>query len=170
MVIPESSGSWLVLQESCDKLNSSQEKAVSTAAFKAFRKRYRTILTQGGKKLPVVPQRTKGQRGRIAKSDAHNLHERLGRHDDAVLRFLRDPHVSHTNHGGERGLRIAKAKMKVSGCFRTRAFGEACARISRYLQSIAEFGYNPVIAIQIALAGNAVEALKQHYGRIPVDA
>ena len=169
MVIPESSGSWLVLQESCDKLNSSQEKAVSTAAFKAYRKRYRTILTQGGKELPVIPPRTKGQRGRIVKCDALNLHERLARHEDAVLRFLRDPHVSHTNNGGERGLRIAKVRMKVSSCFRTRAFGEAYARISSYLQSIAEFGYNPVIAIHIAPAGNAVETLKQRYGRIPVD-
>ena len=159
-----------LLQQGCHKLNSSQEKAVSAAAFKAFRKRYRTILTQGGKALPAIPPRTKGQRGRIAKSDAHNLHERLAKHEDAVLRFLRDPPVSFTNNAGERGLRMAKVKIKVSGCFRTRAFGEAYARISSYLQSMAELGYNPLVAIQIALAGNAVETLKQHYGPIPTDA
>ena len=159
-----------LLQEACHTVNRSQDKAVSAAAFKAFRKRYRTILTQGGKELPAIPPRTKGQRGRIAKSDAHNLHERLAKHEDAVLRFLRDPHVSFTNNVGERGLRMAKVKMKVSGCFRTRAFGAAYARISSYLQSMAELGYNPLVAIQVALAGNAVETLKQHYGPIPTDA
>ena len=100
-------------------------------------RRYRTILTQGAKELPAIPPRSKGQRGRIAKSAAHNLHERLAKHEASVLRFLRDPHVSFTNNAAERALRMAKVKMKVSGCFRTQAYGEAYARISSYLQSMA---------------------------------
>ena len=66
-----------LLQQACHMLNRSQSKVVSKAAFKALRKRYRTILTQGAKGLPEIPPRSKGQRGRVAKSDAHNLHERL---------------------------------------------------------------------------------------------
>ncbi len=78
-----------LLQEACHKLNRSQSKVLSEAACKALRKRYRTILTQGAKELPAIPPRSKGQRGRIAKSAAHNLHERLAKHEASVLRFLR---------------------------------------------------------------------------------
>ena len=76
-----------------------------------MRKRYRTILTQGAKELPVIPARRKDQRGRVAKSDAHNLHERLVQHEASVLRFLHDPDVSFTNNAGERGLRMAKVNI-----------------------------------------------------------
>ena len=65
---------------------------------------------------------------------------------------------------------MSKVKMKVSGCFRTLAYGEAYARISSYLQSMAALGYNPLVAIQIALAGNAVATLEQHYGPTPTRA
>ena len=151
-----------LLQAACHQLNRSQTKALSAAACKAFRQRYRTILTQGRKELPAIPPRTKGQRGRIAKSDAHNLHERLAKLEAAVLCFLRDPDVSFTNNAGERGLRMSKVKMKVSGCFRTQTYGEAYARISSYLQSMAALGYNPLVAIQIALAGHAADTVNQH--------
>ena len=85
------------------------------------------------------------------------------------LRFLHDPDVSFTNDAGERGLRMAKVKIKVSGCFRTQAYGEAYACISSYLQSMAALGYNPLVAIQIALAGHAVDTLTQHYGPPPTE-
>ena len=114
--------------------------------------------------MPAIPPRAKGQHGRIAESDAHNLHERLAKHEEAVLRFLRDPDVSFTNNTGARGLRMSKVKMKVSGCFQTQAYAEAYARISSYLQSMAALGHNPLVAIQIALAGHAADTVNQHYG------
>ena len=52
---------------------------------------------------------------------------------------------------------MAKVKQKVSGCFRTRKYAQAYCRISSYLQSMANQGYNPLVAIQIALAGRAVD-------------
>ena len=57
----------------------------------------------------------------------------------------------------ERDLRISMVKQKVSGWFRTQRYAEADCRISSYLQSMANQGYNPLVAIQIALAGRAVE-------------
>jgi transposase len=42
--------------------------------------------------------------------------------------------------------------MKVSGCFRTKIYAKAYCRISSYLQTMANKGINPLIAIQIALA------------------
>ena len=87
----------------------------------------------------------------MAKSDAHNLWERLKNYETAVL------DVAFTNNRAERDLRMAKVKQKVSGCFRTRKYAEAYCRISSYLQSMANQGYNPLVAIQIALAGRAVD-------------
>ena len=44
-------------------------------------------------------------------------------------------------------------KQKVSGCFRHQRYADAYCRISSYLQTMANKGVNPLVAIQIALAG-----------------
>ncbi|NQZ52598.1 MAG: transposase, partial [Moritella sp.] len=66
----------------------------------------------------------------MAKSDAHNLWERLSKHEDAVLLFARNAHVPFTNNRAERDLRMAKVKQKVSGCFRNVEYAHAYCRIS----------------------------------------
>ena len=91
----------------------------------------------------------------MAKSAAHNLWERLKTYEAAVLLFAKDGNVSFTNNRAERDLRMAKVKQKVSGCFRSVDYAQAYCRISSYLQSMANRGHNPLIAIQMALAGNA---------------
>ena len=63
--------------------------------------------------------------------------------------FASDP----PNNRAELDLRMAKVKQKVSGCFRTVHYAEAYCRISSYLQTMANQGYNPIIAIQMAFAG-----------------
>lgn len=146
-----------LLQETCKKVSESTEKRLSNKALANLRKRYRNILTRGEKELPVIPPKPSGKRGKLAKSDAHNLLERLKTHEAAVLLLAKDPHVSFTNNRAERDLRMSKVKQKVSGCFRTSEYAHAYCRISSYLQSMANKGYNPLIAIQIALAGKAHE-------------
>ena len=79
----------------------------------------------------------------MAKSHAHNLWERLKNYETAVLRFAKHPDVAFTNNRAERDLRMSKVKQKVSGCFRTRKYAQAYCRISSYLQSMANQGYNP---------------------------
>ncbi|EQD55624.1 transposase, partial [mine drainage metagenome] len=93
-----------------------------------------------------IPAKQNGQRGRVAKSDAHNLWERLKEHEGAVLLFARDPNVPFTNNRAERDLRMSKVKQKVSGCFRKAQYAEAYCRISSYLQTMANRGYNPLVA------------------------
>ena len=87
-----------LLQEACHKVNESAAKTLTEPECRRIIKRYRTILTQGDKEMPKIPPRPKGKRGRIAKSDAHNLHERLQKHQESVLRFMSDPDVSFTNN------------------------------------------------------------------------
>ena len=146
-----------LLLGACHQVSKRDDKTLTPSEYKALQKRYRTILTQGARELPPIPPRQNGQRGKVAKSDAHNLWERMRNYETAVLRFAKHPDVAFTNNRAERDLRMAKVKQKVSGCFRTRKYAEAYCRISSYLQSMANQGYNPLVAIQIALAGRAVD-------------
>lgn len=70
-----------------------------------------------------------------------------------MLLFAKDPHVAFTNNRAERDLRMSKVKQKVSGCFRNPQFAAAYCRISSYLQTMANRGYNPLVAIQMVLSG-----------------
>jgi transposase len=103
--------------------------------------------------MPAIPNKPEGKRGKIAKSDAHNLLERLQKYEGAVLLFTKNSLVPFTNNRGERDLRMSKVKQKVSGCFRSKSFAKAYCRITSYLQTMAYKGINPIIAIQMALAG-----------------
>ena len=142
-----------LLQETCATVAQRKRKKLTRNEYKNLQKRYRNILTRGGKELPPIPPRQNGKRGRVAKSDAHNLWERMKQHETAVLLFAKLPHVSFTNNRAERDLRMSKVKQKVSGCFRTSNYAQAYCRISSYLQTMANQGYNPLVAIQLALSG-----------------
>lgn len=142
-----------LLQQSCKRVSQSPDKRLDDRALANLQKRYRTILTRGAKELPVIPPRPSGKRGRLAKSDAHNLWERLNQHEAAVLLFAKNPHVAFTNNRAERDLRMAKVKQKVSGCFRNELNAHAYCRISSDLQTMANLGHNPLVAIQMTLAG-----------------
>jgi hypothetical protein len=142
-----------LLQETCSIVAKRKSKKLTRREYRNLQKRYRNILTRGEKELPPIPPRQNGKRGRVAKSDAHNLWERLKQHEAAVLLFAKRSHVPFTNNRAERDLRMSKVKQKVSGCFRTQAFAEAYCRISSYLQTMANKGYNPLVAIQLALSG-----------------
>ena len=142
-----------LLRETCVVVAKRKSKKLTSREYANLQKRYRNILTRGEKELPPIPSRHKGKRGRIAKTDAHNLWERLKEYETAVLLFAKLPHVSFTNNRAERDLRMSKVKQKVSGCFRTVILAEAYCRISSYLQTMANKGYNPLIAIQMVLSG-----------------
>ena len=146
-----------LLLETCRIVAEREEKCVTDQEYANLQKRYRNILTRGGKELPEIPPKPKGKRGKMAKSDAHNLWERLRKYETAVLLFAKYPYVPFTNNRAERDLRMAKVKQKISGCFRTKQYAEAYCRISSYLQSMAYRGVNPLLAIQLALAGEIPE-------------
>ena len=142
-----------LLKETCKTVSSSEAKCLTESEYKNLQKRYRNILTRGNKELPEIPDKPNGKRGKMAKSDAHNLWERLKVYEEAVLLFAVDGNVSFTNNRAERDLRMSKVKQKVSGCFRQVNYAHAYCRISSYLQTMANKGHNPLIAIQMALSG-----------------
>jgi hypothetical protein len=142
-----------LLQQTCQLVSRRKRKKLNRREYANLQKRYRNILTRGQKELPPIPPRQNGKRGRVAKSDAHNLWERLKDHESAVLLFAKEAAVPFTNNRAERDLRMSKVKQKVSGCFRKREFADAYCRISSYLQTMANRGFNPLVAIQMALSG-----------------
>ena len=87
-----------LLQETCKKVSASKKKKLSKKDYASLQRRYRNILTRGEKELPKIPKRSKGN---IAKSDAHNLLERL-------RKFAKKEHVPFTNNRAERDLRMHK--------------------------------------------------------------
>ena len=143
-----------LLQETCQNVTKNKSKCLTEKAYLNIQKRYRNILTRGEKEMPPVLTKPKGKRGKVAKSDAHNLLERLRERETAVLLFAKHSKVSFTNNRAEQDLRMSKVKQKVSGCFRTEKYAKAYCRISSYLQTMANKGYNPLVAIQMALDGN----------------
>lgn len=145
-----------LLLETCKKISKRKKKRLTKKEYSDLQKTYRNILSEGEKELPIIPPKPKGKRGKIAKSDAHNLWERLRDHESAVLLFAKKSEVSFTNNRAEQDLRMAKVKQKVSGCFRTEGYAKAYCRISSYLQTMANKGFNPLIAIQKILAGELV--------------
>ena len=107
-----------LLRETCKKVSAIKNKKLTEKEYANLQKRYRNIITRGEKELPPIPEKPNGKRGPMAKSDAHNLWERLKEYESYVLLFARKPDVSFTNNRAERDLRMAKVKQKVSGCFR----------------------------------------------------
>ena len=107
-----------LLQQTCRRVSRRRRKRLTPREYAALQQHYRNILTRAERELPPIPARHNGKRGRIAKSDAHNLWERLKEHETAVLLFAKDPNVPFTNNRAERDLRMSKVKQKVSGCFR----------------------------------------------------
>jgi len=142
-----------LLQEACAQVTRRKWKRLTKKQYARLQRRYRNILTRGAAELPPIAKKTTGRRGRIAKSDAHNLLERLVKHEEAVLLFACNSHVAFTNNRAERDLRMAKVKQKISGCFRVEKYAHAYCRISSYLQTMANKEINPLIAIQMALSG-----------------
>ncbi|WP_432276110.1 IS66 family transposase [Banduia mediterranea] len=114
-----------LLQQTCAVVSRRKRKKLNGREYAKLQKLYRNILTRGDKELPPIPPRQNGKRGRIAKSDAHKLWERLSDHESAVLLFAKESHVAFTNNRAERELCMSKVKRNVSGCFRNRAYAQA---------------------------------------------
>ena len=142
-----------LLQKSCKIVSSSKDKCLTESGYLKLERIYTKIMADGKKELPEIPEKTNGKRGKVAKSDAHNLWDRLDKYQSAVLLFAKNPHVAFTNNRAERDLRMTKVKQKISGCFRTEKYAKAYCRISSYLQTMKNKGINPLVAVSWALSG-----------------
>ncbi len=121
------------LNKAVHEAGNSLEKPMATK----YLKRYRKLLRQAEIECPPPDDnRQKGKRGRLKRSKARNLLERLINYESDVLRFMDNPDVPFTNNLGENDIRMTKVQQKISGCFRSMEGAEIFCRVRGYRRAM----------------------------------
>jgi transposase len=120
---------------------------------------YRELLQKADKEDPP-PIRKDGQKGRLKKTTARNLLERLRDFEYDTLKFMDICYVPFTNNMGENDLRMNKVKEKISGCFRSIDGALMFCRIRSYLLTCQKHNMHPTQALKILFDGDIPEFLK----------
>jgi transposase len=113
-----------------------------------YENRYKTIIAAGMRANPP-PNRAEspGKRGRLKRSKARNLVERLGKLQKETLRYLHDFRVPFDNNLAERDIRMMRVQQKVSGSFRSYGGALAFCRIRSYISTMRKQGRSVIDAI-----------------------
>jgi len=120
---------------------------ISGSETESFSNRYDKILDDGFKEfLDSEKQNYNG--------DDMKLLRRLRLYKREHLRFLYDFSVPFDNNLAERDLRMIKAKMKISGCFRGPSGPSVFAAIKSYTSTLRKNSLNVFSALKSAFAGN----------------
>ena len=121
----------------------------------SFKDDYRAILAKADVECPPPDEkdRVKGQRGRLKRSKARNLLERLTKFEIETLRFMDDPLVPFTNNKGENDIRMTKVHQKISGCFRSMDGALMFCRIRSYLSTCKKNNVQASEALQALFNG-----------------
>ncbi|MCU7898594.1 MAG: transposase, partial [Candidatus Thiodiazotropha sp. (ex Lucinoma aequizonata)] len=129
------------------------------------RKRYRKLLEKAAIEClsPDESQRN-GKRGRLKRSKARNLLERLRDFEQDVLRFMDVESVPFTNNQGENDLRMTKVQQKISGCFRSMEEGKYFCRVRSYLSTCRKQGMTATEALTLLFQGKKSNFMKMHEG------
>ncbi len=123
-----------------------------------YRKKYRALLKKAEIECPIPDESNrKGKRGRIKRSKARNLLERLINYEDDVLRFMDVPFLPFTNNQGENAIRMTKVQQKISGCFRSIEGAEIFCRVRGYLSTCRKQGVSSSQAMALLFEGKLPE-------------
>ena len=119
-----------------------------------YRQRYRLILKNGEAECPPPDKANrKGKRGRVKRTKARNLMERLIEFEDDALRFMDNKIVPFTNNLAENDIRMTKVQQKISGCFRSMEGAKYFCRIRSYLSTCRKQAINLSQALQLLFRG-----------------
>jgi transposase len=117
--------------------------------------RYQRLLADGqATNPPPQPRPRHRRRGRLRRSPAANLLDRLDRHRVEVLRFLDDVRVPFDNNQAERDLRMVKLQQKISGCWRTLDGAQAFLTVRSYVSTARKHEVNPLHALRQLFQGS----------------
>lgn len=92
----------------------------------------------------------------LTTKEAIKIQNRLKKHRDKILTFMRDPDIPYHNNGSERAIRKAKIHKKVSGCFRSENGAQRFAKILSVIETARKHGTDTIEAIKKMLTGNLV--------------
>ncbi len=115
-----------------------------------YRQRYRSILKNAEAECQAPDETNrKGKRGRVKRTKARNLLERLIEYEVDALRFMDNKIVPFTNNLGENDIRMTKVQQKISGCFRSMEGAKIFCRIRSYLSTCRKQGVSSSLALEI---------------------
>lgn len=121
-----------------------------------WRRRYRALLEKAEHECPPPDEsQRRGKRGRLKRSKARNLLERLRDFEQDVLRFMVVTDVPFTNNQGENDIRMTKVQQKISGCFRSFQGATFFCRIRSYLSTCRKHGVSATEALSLLFAGKS---------------
>jgi len=124
-------------KQSVERAKEAGKKRVAAAVLRDYSCRYETIIATGMKTNPP-PTRADApeKRGRLKRSKARNLLERLARLRKETLRYLHDFRVPFDNNLAERDIRMMRVQQKVSGTFRSYDGALSFCRIRSYISTL----------------------------------
>jgi len=135
---------------------------LSQKASVAYRKKYRSLLDGAQLECPPPDEsQRRGSRGRVKRSKARNLLERLVDFEKETLRFMDDPNVPFTNNQGENDIRMTKVQQKISGCFRSKKGAEMFCRIRSYLSTCRKHRMKASAALRLLFEGKLPDFLNE---------
>lgn len=128
------------------KAKAGGQPALTPRQLARYRARYRKIIAIGERQNPPPAVRT-GKRGPIAKTTVANLHARLDRDHEQVLRFAHDFRVPFDNNLIERDIRMVKLQQKISGCWRTTTGADRFLALRAYISTAGKHGHHVTHAL-----------------------
>jgi transposase len=128
--------------------------ALEAETLRSLEERYDDLLTEGEKANPPLPPSEETKRGRKKGTPAINLLDRLRKHKDQTLAFLRDFAVPFDNNRAERDVRMMKVRQKVSGGFRSWAGAKDFCRIRGYLATARNQSFPVLFALRQVFLGH----------------
>jgi len=141
-----------------DEINCAVKDAgglLETGKSEKYRQRYRSIVKNAETECPAPDETNrKGKRGRVKRTKARNLLERLREYEDDVLRFMDNKNVPFTNNLGENDIRMTKVQQKISGCFRSLDGAKIFCRIRSYLSTCRKQGVSSSRALKMLFRGD----------------
>lgn len=127
-----------------------------------FRCRYKQRLEEGQKECPPPDESQRnGKRGRLKRSKARNLLERLIDYEKETLRFMDEEGVPFTNNQGENDIRMTKVQQKISGCFRSMKGAAIFCRVRSYLSTCKKHGVRASVALRLLFEGKLPDFLTE---------
>ncbi len=127
---------------------------LETSESEKYWQRYRSIVKNAETECPAPDETNrKGKRGRVKRTKARNLLERLIEYENEVLRFMDNKNVPFTNNLGENDIRMTKVQQKISGCFRSLDGAKIFCRIRSYLSTCRKQGVSSSQALKMLFRG-----------------
>jgi transposase len=143
-----------LLTKLCQDVKDNDGKLTPESAHVA-REQYREILFEGDKECPPPNEedRPAGQRGRLKRTKARAVLERLREFENDALRFIEIKDVPFTNNQGENDIRMTKVHQKISGCFRSQNGADMFCLLRSYISSCRKQDVSASEALRLLFKG-----------------